>query len=159
VCVCARVYCRRVNTIIGCKLVICERARVHISTKLYHPRHRSTFYITYYNVYTKAGRCLSSLLYYYFCIIIISFIAPRGTRALPPTHGMETVRQYRTPKSCSVPMYINMSTNTISYQPRYHYVIPGYSTGTNDRLWKSEETSGTGITGKYRPVVMSRCGF
>lgn len=29
VCVCVRVYCRRVNTIIGCKLVICERAQVY----------------------------------------------------------------------------------------------------------------------------------
>lgn len=118
VCVWARVYCRRVNTIIGCKLVICERARVHISTKLYHPRHRSTFYIIHYNVYTKAGRCLSSLLYYYyFCIIIIiiSFIAPRGTRALPPTHEMETVRQYRTPKSCSVPIHIYIWARTQYY--------------------------------------------
>jgi len=117
-------------------------------------------------MYIKAAVGVSAL----FFIIIIIFVlllfllSRHGGRALPPTHEIETVRQYRTPKSCSVYtytyIYIYEHERNIIYQPCYHYVIPGYSRDQRPTAeqWRNRwHRVSYNIIGRYRPAVVSRC--
>lgn len=92
VCVCVQVYCRRVNTIIGCKLVLCARARELVYT--YTTRGTDLHFV----YYIKASLAqLSSLLFLYYYY----FLSRHGGHARSSTHT-SAVRRYNTPNSCNV---------------------------------------------------------